>query len=419
MTSYGFGRGCIMRLKLLISLILVLLYSCTTAQKKVESGPNADLLRGAKIGSAQVVEQAILAGGDPQTRDERGRTPLHLACASGNLDTVKLLLQAKALVAVKKSRREGVAILNYLNNTGSKNYAWIGVSLPDAIQGLMAENFDFKRNQPEQTQKAADKIIGRNTEYSTDVFSQIGDKTKSAVIISGSYALDADPKNAVITTQVYNPVDGQMLGQSQITAPLDTNIFEALNQVAAEIVTKLKEYTSSEFAVRLKNSEQVLISDVNGRDKSDLTPLAVAGASGNGPIVDLLIKSGADYQTDLVEAINFGNEQTAVSIAAAAPDVSFRFAGGKTPLIQAAFKGRVQSVRSLLLRGAKKDMQDIFGFTALLYAAQEGHSIVVRDLLSAGANATLRTWDGFSALEAARRKGNTEIVEMLGKAGAK
>lgn len=397
----------------------LLLFSCASAPKKIETGPNADLLRAAAAGNSTLVEQAIMAGGDAQVRDERGRTPLMLAASAGNLETLKILLQPKATVAAKKSRREGVAIIHYLNNTGSKNNTWIGASLPDAIEGLMAENFDFKRSPADKTQKLANEAIGRATQYSAQLFKQIAEKTKAAVVISGSYALSGDGKHAVITTQVFDPAAAQIIIENETTATLDTNIFDALNQVAAQIVARLKEFATAEFAVRAKNSEQALISDVNARDRGDLTALVLAAEAKNAAAVDYLVKSGADYATDLIEAINFGNEQTALALAAAAPDSNFRIAGGKTALMQSAFKGRVSVVNVLLKHGAKKDLQDLYGFTALFYAAQEGHTTIVRDLLSAGVNPQVRTWDGFTALEAARRKGYAEIVEMLGKAGAK
>lgn len=402
-----------------LAFLLIHFASCKTPQKIQETGPNADLKRGATEGNAALIEQAILAGADPLVTDERGRTPLHLATASGNLDAVKVLLQPKSVVAERKARREGVAILNYLNNTGSANYGWVGVSLPDAIQGIMGENFEFKRLPPDASQKQADKLIGKKTEYSTELLSQIGGRTQAAVIISGSYSLDAGKKQVNIHTVVYTPTDNRILTESDVTAPLDAKLFEALNQVGSEIVARLKEYTSVEFAIRPKNAEQLLISDVNARDKGDISSLSLAASNGDGLIVAQLIKAGADYQADMMDAINYGDERAAVSIILAAPDVDFRISGGKTPLIQAAFKGRMSAVRALISRKAKLDLRDISGFTAQLYAAQEGHAAIVRDLIAAGANVNVRTWDGFSALEAARRKGRTEIVEMLGKAGAK
>lgn len=371
-----------------------LLAACAGGQKKPDSGPDAMLKRSATAGDAAGIERALVAGANPGIRDERGRIPLHLAVMSGNIEAVKQLLLPKATVAAKKTRREGVAILPYQNNTNSKNYAWIGASLPDAIQGSMAETFEFKRLDSQQ-------------------------KGQAAVVIAGSYVLEPDGKKVRIATRVTTPADGQILVESEVLAPLDTNIFEALHQVAQEIVNRLKEYTSAEFAIRLKNSEQILISEVNARDRGDLTPLATAAAQGSQPMVELLIKAGADYQADLIDAINYGNDGAGALIAAAAPDVNYRIAGGKTPLIQASFKGRLPIVNALLVRKANGNLQDIYGFTALIYAAQEGHDEVVRELMRAQFNVNIRTWDEFSALEAARRKGRKHIVEMLGKAGAK
>lgn len=401
------------------ALVLACVPGCKTAQQVAETGPNADLRRGATEGNPALVEQAIVAGADPLVTDERGRTPLHLATASGNAEAVKVLLQPKSVLAQRRARREGVAILHYLNSTGSANYGWVGVSLPDAIEGIMGENFEFKRLAPEASQRQADKVIGKKTEYSPELLSQIGSRTQAAVIISGSYALDAEKTSVNIRTIVYTPTDNRVLAESEVRAPLDAKLFEALGQVGGEIVARLKEYTSVEFAIRPKNAEQLLISDVNARDKGDISSLSLAASRGDGPIIAQLINAGADYQADLMDAINFGDERAAVGIILAAPDVDFRISGGKTPIIQAAFKGRASAVRALISRKAKLDLRDISGFTAQLYAAQEGHAPIVRDLIAAGANVNVRTWDGFSALEAARRKGRAEIVEMLGKAGAK
>lgn len=385
----------------------------------VETGPDADLRKAALVGDKSGIEKALFAGADPLKKDSQGRTALHLAVLSKNFEAVKALLEPKADFVAKKSQRDGVAILNFLNNTGSKNNAWIGASLPDAIQGLMAENFDFKRPKPEATQKTALRSIGNATEYSEQLFKTLGAKTVVAVIISGSYTLTPDGKSTVIKTQVFATVENKLLFENEIHAPLDSNIFEALNQVAREIVVRLKEYASASFAIRVKNSEQPLISDVNARDRNGITPLALAGENNLKEIVDLLIKSGADYPTDIIEAINFSQDSVAVSLVQSAPDVNFRIAGGKTPLMQASFKGRVQVVAALLAKKANANLQDLYGFTALMYAAQEGHSEIVKEILTAKANVNIKTWDGFSALEAARRKGNSKIVEMLGKAGAK
>lgn len=400
-------------------LLLVLLLACKSAQKNEDKGPNAELLRQSAAGNAAGIDAAILAGGDPLTTDARGRTPLMLAVLSGNSDAVKILLQPKSAVAEKKTRREGVLILNYLNRTGSKNYAWVGASLPDAIQGVMAENFDFKRLPVQPHQRTADAIFARRSELLPELLSEIGNKTKASVIIAGAYELASDQKQINITTVVFTTADNRFLTESTVPGYLDARLFESLSAVGAQIVQNLKQYTSAEFAIRMKNTEQPLISDVNARDRSGNSALYHAAAQGQGELIRLLIAAGADYRADAIEAINFGDEQVAANILSAAPEVDFRIAGARTPLIQAAFKGRESVVRSLIERKAKVDLTDVAGFTALLYAAQEGHAGVVRLLLEAKANPNLRTWDNFSPLEAARRKNRALVAEMLVTAGAK
>jgi len=377
-----------------LCLLPFIVWACSTVQERVQPGPNADLMRAAAEGNASGIEAALLAGADARTIDERSRTALHLAVHSGNLDAVKQLLLPKASVTEKKMRREGVAILPYANSTGSKNYAWISASLPDAIDGLMAENFDFKRKSAQE-------------------------KAQAAIIISGNYVLEPGGKRAEIQTTVKTAYDNKVLLAYKISAPLDTNIFDALSEVAREIVEGLKKHASNEFAIRLKNSEVLLISDVNARDRGGLTPLFSAADRRESAIAALLIKAGADAQTDLIEAINFGNDPAAETIASLATEVNFRIAGGKTALMQASFKGRTSTVNALLARKANVDDQDIYGFGALMYAAQEGHSEIVKLLLSNKAKANVMSYDNLSILDAARRKGHQSIVEMLVAAGAK
>ncbi|MCX7632216.1 MAG: ankyrin repeat domain-containing protein [Turneriella sp.] len=399
--------------------IVFLLWQCRTTQKVEETGPNADLLRAAAAGDAEAAERAILAGADALVTDQKGRTPLHLAVLSGSAATVKLLLQPKSKLSERRARREGVAILNFINRTGSANYAWVGASLPDAIQGVMAENFEFKRLPEKQTQQIADKTIGRKTELTPELLAELGKRTQAMVIIIGDYELQVDKKQVNIRTLVFTPADGKILTQITVPGYLDARLFESLSAVGSQIGENLRQYTAPDFAIRLKNSEQLLISDINARDRSGLTPLYHAAIQKNSELINILIKAGADFRTDLIEAINFGDDAVAAELIQHAPEIDFRIAGARTPLIQAAYKGRPLAVAALLARKANYALTDVAGFTALMYAAQEGHRQIVADLLQAGANPNAKTWDNFSALEAARRKNRTEIVEMLAKAGAK
>ncbi len=409
------------RLKVLIIIPFFcwLLLSCRSVQVETPTGPNADLWRAAREGNAELLEQALLAGGDPMQRDQNWQTPLHLVVMSGQESAVRILVQLKKDIEARKAKRDGVAILNYLNSTGSRNYAWIGTSLPDAIQGIMNQNYSFRRLEPAQAQRKADAIIGKKTALSPELLSQLADRMDAAIFIGGSYTHDPEKKRVQIYTVVYTAGERKILFEETVPAPVGAELFDALNTVGDNIVHRLREYASGSFAIQPKNADLPRISDVNARNRKGQTPLQLAAGSNASAIMRLLIESGADYQNDLIEAINFGDDAAAVSIVRAAPDVEFRIAAGRTALIQAAFKGRLPVVRALLERKAKTDVRDLYGFTPLLYAAQEGHQEIVRTLLEAKASVNLPSWEGFTPLMAAQRKGHTAVAEMLGRAGAR
>ena len=92
------------------------------------------------------------------------------------------------------------------------------------------------------------------------------------------------------------------------------------------------------------------------------TPLSEAVVQGSGPMIEALLKSGADSNT------------------AASAD-------GQTVLMTAARAGNLDAVTALLLHGADVNAKESYkGQTALMWAAAERHSNVVAALLDHGAD---------------------------------
>jgi ankyrin repeat protein len=133
--------------------------------------------------------------------------------------------------------------------------------------------------------------------------------------------------------------------------------------------------------------------NVKAANRYGVTPLSLACTNGNGAMVELFLKAGADPNTVVP--------------------------GGETVLMTAARTGKVQAVKALLSGGANVSAQESQrGQTALMWAAAEGNVEVVEELLKAGADLHARLDSGFTPLLFAVREGRPGAVRVLLKAGA-
>jgi uncharacterized protein len=107
----------------------------------------------------------------------------------------------------------------------------------------------------------------------------------------------------------------------------------------------------------------LLEKDASAKSKSSGEPVLVTAArAGHADCVDLLLKNGADPNSD-------GNKK-------------------QTALMWAAAGGHTEVVTLLLKKGASVSRQLGSGFDALMFAVRGGHIAVMKELVTAGASAT-------------------------------
>ena len=134
---------------------------------------------------------------------------------------------------------------------------------------------------------------------------------------------------------------------------------------------------------------------VGSVNEEGFTPLMVAAAFNESPqVIRQLLESGA--------AVNFRDER------------------GRTPLMMAAQSNANHDVTQIfLLSGASVNSRDLDGFSALMYAAKNNSSIqVLQALLDADAEINAGDLSGYTSLMYAIRNKNTNIMDFLIRSGA-
>lgn len=121
---------------------------------------------------------------------------------------------------------------------------------------------------------------------------------------------------------------------------------------------------------------------LEARNRNQATPLAVAAASANWPLLRFLVEHGAQPDPALPAAAGIADDDP-------------------------------EGVRILLKHKAHPDAVDALGRSALLHAAREDHAAIARLLLEAGADAALADRYGTTPLMEAARAGATEVVNLL------
>ncbi|KAL1832888.1 hypothetical protein ACET3Z_002539 [Daucus carota] len=160
--------------------------------------------------------------------------------------------------------------------------------------------------------------------------------------------------------------------------------------------------------------------DVNNRDSSKLSVMALAAESGNADLIEILIDSGylIDNSADwlLHEAAAKDRVDLLEVLCLSCLDIDLNSAdfNGRTALHVAAIYGHVEALRFLVSVGSDPDVVDCNGWTPLHCASAEGHIKAVELLLDCSRYVKYAvTKDGHTAYALAVKKGYSKLYDML------
>jgi len=166
--------------------------------------------------------------------------------------------------------------------------------------------------------------------------------------------------------------------------------------------------------------------EVNARDFADNTPLHVAAQAGKPDLVGALLARRAEVNaanrqrvTPLIHAATVGSLPVVEALLAAGADVKAADNVGETALHRAATGGHVAIMKLLLERGLAVNLRDLQRQTPLHQAAQSGRAEAVKFLLSRNANPAFTDVSGATALTLAEKRKLEEIAKLLRPGPAK
>jgi ankyrin repeat protein len=377
-----------------------------------------------RAGDIAEVRQALAAGADINARDTLGGTPLLDAAWSGNLEITNVLLSSGADVNAR--------------HTGAGSTALEYAVLTDRfaiVHALLAA-------------KARVDIQYKDGQSVLHAAASRGNREIIDSLISAGAAVDA------VDTNGNTPLDEAVLhGRGDAVAALLAHGADARRVHSDDGRGPLHEAGIKGFAALaqpLVDAGAILAL----KDRSDQTPLDLALAYKNGPMVAallrlgsrlddsaaaageametatlrgrteiarLLIDNGFDINqptragsTYLNDAALKGQGKMVALLLARGARLEARGENGESPLHDAALGGNPEVITLLLDHGAAIDALDReSGATPLMIAASLGRAGAVAVLLRRGANPLLRDHAGHTALDRAREAQNSDVVNLL------
>ena len=343
-----------------------------------------------------VVQVLIDAGADIETRNDEGRSPLHLASISGELTTMKMLVKAGA--DVRDTDADGDTCLTLAAYDGHTDTVRYLLCLPEV------------------------DLNHQDSDNYTALHVAVNEKHGDVVQVLIGAGADIETRN---------DKGGSPLHTASISGELTT--VKMLVEAGADVrATTAQRDTCLTLAAYLGHTDTVryLVSlpevDLNHQDSGNCTVLHIAVQQEHADVVQVLIDAGADIEAKDDEGhsplhlASISGELTTVKVLVkAGADVRATDACGNTCLILAAHHGHTETVRYLVsLPEVDLNHQDSWNCTVLHCAAQENRSDVVQVLIDAGADIETKNDEGRSPLHLASISGELTTVKMLVKAGA-
>ena len=341
-----------------------------------------------------VCQVFIGTGADIETKNDGGRSPLHLASRSGTLTTVKMLVEAGA--DVRAVNYQGSTCLFFAAYCGHTDIVRYLVGLPEVDL-----NHQISKN---------------HTALHLAVQEKHADMVQ--VLIDAGADIETTNDEGRSPLHLASCLGELIIVKMLVEAGADVRATDAGRYTCLNLAACFGHTSTVRYLVGLQEV------DLHNHDICNALHLAVQEK--HADMVQVLIDAGADIETKndegrspLLLASSLGDLTIVTKLVKAGADVRDTDAERHTCLIFAACFGHTDVVRYLVsLPEVDLNHQGSNNQTALYLSVREKHSDVVQVLIDAGADIETKNDEGCSPLLEAIFLGELTIVTKLVKAGA-
>jgi len=339
-------------------------------------------------GNGEIVNFFISKGADPKTKDDDGRTLLHLAALSGSGDAALLLISKGIDVDVKDL--DGHTPLHMASQSGNLKMVEILIS--------KKANPDAKNN--EGKTPLHDAAIGPDVEL-------------VELLISGGADPDAKDDTANKTPLHYAAGSNNLeICRILISKKANIEVKDSNGRTPLHDAVELNN-------IQVADTLLTFGADINARDDEGQSPLHIAVAANANETIDFLISREADInakdkkgRTTLHHAVGNGNKKFLEFLVSKNSDLKAIDKDGRTALHYAVESGDRDLVEFLIKKGLDVKVKDKSGQTALHFAVKTGDREMVEFLISSGARVNVKDNRGRTPHKIAKEMGNKELASL-------
>ena len=364
--------------------------------------------------------------------DVNKRSPLHWACAHGNLDQVKIISKLGADIGIIDV--EGKTALHFAATSSSSQpgkllSALVTMRTRGASSVLCWQDYDGRQPLHLAVISANPDMVSAIIKQTSCMINALDQRDRTPLHYAAIHGqeniarllLEAGAKSDLLDEAGASA--GHLAVQS---GEEDTvKVFIEKNQCQQLDSQKRKPLMWAVALERVSVVKLLVTCDPDTRDKMGYSALHITVSNNVLSCIQPLLGLGANInlpnnegETPVMLASKLGQEDILALLLKAGADIDHVDVGGGGCLHLASGPGHVSCLTILLKKGAKVNLSDSTGTTALMMASSGGHKAAVTMLLEAGASLDQQNAQGMCALYSAVHGGHLDLVRMFLEAGA-